>query len=187
MKKLVLVAIILNCLAGIVLTCMAGEIDELELSKSAGNSNSQRQVQPAGSPGGQAIDFTLKNLAGNEVSLMKDFAKKKVIILVFSATWCSYCVQEIPALKALYNKYNYKGLEIIHIDPKESRDRVQKLVDKYKIPYPVLLDEKGEITGQYKILGIPTIIYLDQKRNIKWRSSGGEQDYEGRLQELGIK
>jgi peroxiredoxin len=141
----------------------------------------------AGSPGGKAIDFTLKNLAGKDINLMKDFTKRKVIILIFSATWCPYCVQEIPALKAVYNKYNYKGVEIIHVDPQESRERVQGLVDKYKIPYPVLLDEKGEVTKQYKILGFPTIIFLDQNRVIKWRSSGGEQDYDGRLKELGIR
>ncbi len=170
MKKVVSVIGAFVFVAGFALACMA-----------------QSPLPPAGSPGGQAIDFTLKNLAGKEVNLMKDFTKKKVIILVFSATWCPYCVQEIPALKTIYNKYNYKGVEIIHIDPKESRDRVQRLVDKYKIPYQVLLDEKGEITGKYKVLGLPTIIYLDQKRNIKWRTSGGEQDYEGRLRELGIK
>ncbi len=170
MKKIISIIGVFVFIAGFALPCMA-----------------QSANKPAGTPGGQAIDFTLKNLAGKEINLMKDFAKKKVIILVFSATWCPYCVQEIPALKAIYNKYNFKGVEIIHIDPQESRDRVQRLVDKYKIPYPVLLDEKGEITGKYKILGLPTIIYLDQKRNIKWRSSGGEQDYEGRLKELGIK
>lgn len=170
MKKLVSIIGVFVFIGSFALTCMA-----------------QSPTQPAGSPGGQAIDFTLKNLAGKEVNLLKDFAKKKVIILVFSATWCPYCVQEIPALKNIYSKYNYKGVEIIHIDPQESRDRVQSLADKYKIPYPVLLDENGEVIKQYKILGLPTIIYLDQKRNIKWRSSGGEQDYDGRLQELGIK
>ncbi len=138
MRKLFSIISVFVFTAGFALTCMA-----------------QSSTQPAGSPGGQAIDFTLKNLAGKDVNLMKDFAKKKVIILVFSATWCPYCVQEIPALKAIYNKYNYKGVEIIHVDPQETRDRVQRLVDKYKIPYPVLLDEKGEITGQYKILGLP--------------------------------
>jgi len=170
LKKLITMISVFVFMAGFTLTCMA-----------------ESASQPTGAPGGQAIDFTLKNLAGKEVNLFKDFAKKKVIILVFSATWCPYCVQEIPALKNIYNKYNYKGVEIIHVDPQESRDRVQRLADKYKINYQVLLDENGAVTKQYKILGLPTIIFLDQKRNIKWRSSGGEQDYDGRLKELGIK
>lgn len=170
MKKLVIIAAIIVLATSVSLTGRAEDIN-----------------CPAGSPGVKAIDFTLKNLAGKDINLMKDFAKRKVIILVFSATWCPYCVQEIPTLKVVYEKYNYKGVEIIHVDPQESRERVQSLVDKYKIPYPVLLDEKGEVTKQYKVLGIPTIIFLDQNRVIKWRSSGGEQDYDGRLKELGIK
>lgn len=170
MKKLVIIAAMVLLAISVSLTGRAEDIS-----------------RPAGSPGGKAIDFTLKNLAGKDINLIKDFAKRKVIILIFSATWCPYCVQEIPALKAIYNKYNYKGVEIIHVDPQESRERVQGLVDKFKIPYPVLLDEKGEVTKQYKVLGLPTIIFLDQKRVIKWRSSGGEQDYDGRLKELGIK
>ncbi|MBI5555235.1 MAG: TlpA family protein disulfide reductase [Elusimicrobia bacterium] len=170
MKKIVIIAAIVVLAASVLLTGSAKDIN-----------------QAPGSPGEKAIDFTLKNLAGKDINLMKDFTKRKVIILVFSATWCPYCVQEIPALKAVYDKYNYKGVEIIHVDPQESRERVQWLVDKYKIPYPVLLDENGQVIKQYKVPGLPTIIFLDQKRVIKWRFSGGEQDYDSRLKELGIK
>lgn len=140
-----------------------------------------------GSAGSKALDFTLNDLNGKAVNFFKDFAKKKALILVFSATWCPYCIQEIPTLKSVYAKYKDKGVEIVFVDPQETKERVQAIVDKYKIPYVVLLDEKGEVARSYRVMGVPTIVFLDTNYIIKWRSSGGEIDYDGRLKELGIK
>lgn len=153
----------------------------------SGLSSLQAAEPVPGSAGSKALDFTLKGLSGKDVTFFKDFAKNKAIILVFSTTWCPYCIQEIPALKAVYSKYKNKGVEIVFVDPQETKERVQALVDKYKITYPTLLDEKGEVARSFRVMGVPTIMFLDSNRVIKWRSSGGEIDYEGRLKELGIK
>lgn len=142
---------------------------------------------PAGTPGSKAIGFVLKNLNDKEVDLLKDYADKKAVIVVFGTTWCHYCLAEIPALKDTYEKYKDKGVTIVQVDPQEPKERVQGMVTKNKIPYTVLLDEDGAVARQYKIMGVPTILFLDRDKIIKWRSSGGEQDYKGRLLELGIK
>jgi peroxiredoxin len=142
---------------------------------------------PVGTPGSKAVDFNLKDLAGRNVDLLKDYAGKKAVIVVFGTTWCHYCLAEIPNLKAVYEKYKDKGVAIVQVDPQEPKERVQGMVNKYKIPYTVLLDEDGAIARQYRIMGVPTILFLDHNQVIKWRSSGGEQDYNGRLMELGIK
>lgn len=48
-------------------------------------------------------DFTLKNLAGEDVTLSA--YKGKVIIVNFWASWCEPCVEEFPSLIRLLNKY----------------------------------------------------------------------------------
>jgi len=172
-KKLISVILAATLLLTMAVTLVAQEKTEV--------------LRPNGTPGGKAPEFKLKDLAGVDVSMPQDFTKKKVVILVFSTTWCHYCLEEIPALKAAYDKYKGKGVEVIAVDPQESKERVQELVAKNNITYPVLLDEKGDVARLYKIMGVPTIIFLDQARVIKWRSSGGQQDYDSRLQEMGIR
>lgn len=170
-KKIVYILLVASFILSLILTiCAAQEIHRIP-----------------GTPGDEATAFTLPDLNGKEVNLLKDFAKSKAIILVFSTTWCHFCVQEIPTLKAVYKKYKNKGVSIISVDPQEPKERVQALVNKYKIPYTVLLDVNGEVTKKYKVMGVPTILFLDQGRIIKWRSAGGEQDYDARLKELGIQ
>lgn len=147
----------------------------------------EAKISSSVNTGQKAIDFTLRDLKGKEVNLFKDFANKKVIILVFSTTWCPYCISEIPNLKNVYKNYKNRGLEVIHIDVSETPDRVSSFVDKYKIPYRVLLDEKGKVAQIYKVVGVPTTFILDKNKIIHTRHSGGGQDYDTKVRELGIK
>jgi peroxiredoxin len=113
----------------------------------------------------KAPDFSLKDLSDKQVQL-KDFQGKKVVLLVFWATWCHYCVQEIPELKNLYNEFKDKDFEILAINIQESKEKVKSFVNKNEIKYTVLLDD-GTIAKKYNIYGIPTNIIIDKKGNIK--------------------
>ena len=51
----------------------------------------------------KAFDFTVYNQEGEQVNLSDFFGKP--IILNFWATWCPYCVQEMPVFEEYFNKY----------------------------------------------------------------------------------
>ncbi len=57
-------------------------------------------------------DFTAINLNNNTITLSQ-FKNKNVVIIDFWASWCEGCRAAFPHLKALYEKYNPQGLEII--------------------------------------------------------------------------
>ena len=118
--------------------------------------------------GKKAASFTLLTLDGKEVEL-DSFAKDKVTLLVFGATWCPSCRHEIPLLKEFYTEFKDKGFNVLSIDIQESAKKVKSLVDKKKINYPVALDSKADVARLYKVIGIPLNIVLDKNGVIVYK------------------
>jgi thiol-disulfide isomerase/thioredoxin len=108
-----------------------------------------------------APPFTLKGLEGNSISL-GDF-KGKPILLVFWATWCTTCKEDILLLeKFSEGKRDQLAILLIVIDGERAR-RVKRIIKKNKITLPVALILKEKIMEDYGIRGwVPIIILIDQ-------------------------
>ncbi|MDD5556661.1 MAG: TlpA disulfide reductase family protein [bacterium] len=103
--------------------------------------------------GEKAPPFTLRDLEGNAVSL-GDHAGK-VVLIVFSTTWCPHCRTEIPELNKLHAKFADRGLVILNVDVQESRAKVAAFAKKFGITYTVLLDADGATAKAYGVRGVP--------------------------------
>lgn len=100
-----------------------------------------------------AADFTLSTLEGKAISL-SDY-KGKTVVLHIATTWCPFCNAEAPYLEALSKDYKSKGVEVLLIDVKESKELVQeKLKDKHQLSFPILLDEDGAVAASYAPEGV---------------------------------
>lgn len=116
----------------------------------------------------QAPQFITKTLDGETVQL-SDFLGKKVIIN-FWTTWCPPCQEEVPELQKFYEESMNDeevvllGLNITNDDL--GIDVIREFREYYGITYPILLDEKREITNSYEILTIPTTYIIDEKGNL---------------------
>jgi peroxiredoxin len=108
----------------------------------------------------RAPDFTLKDLQGRNFKLSEH--RGKPVLLVFGATWCPYCVQEIPRLKDMFAKYAPQGVAIVNIDIQESPAKVARFAEKHKLPYRVLLDETASVANNYGVRGVPNFTLLDK-------------------------
>ncbi len=107
--------------------------------------------------GNQAPNFTLSNLNSEKVELA-GVTSQKPTLLVFWATWCPTCNEEIPVLKEWHKKF--PGLQILSIDVEEPAERVKTFAKKKEIPYPVLLDLEGNVAHQYGLVGIPASVLI---------------------------
>jgi peroxiredoxin len=110
----------------------------------------------------KAPDFILKDLNGKTFRL-SDYKGKKPVMIIFSTTWCSSCKSEIPYFKQLYSAYAARGLEIVNVGVQESQVKMSKFSTRYGLPYRVLLDETGIVSGIYEIRGVPSLVLVDQK------------------------
>ncbi|MGM0402014.1 MAG: redoxin domain-containing protein [Chloroflexota bacterium] len=115
--------------------------------------------------GNPAFDFTLQTLEGEEVSL-SDF-RGQAVMLNFWASWCGPCRIEIPHMIELYKETHDQDFEIVAVNLRENTDRVEDFVQRFDIPFPVLLDEKGRIGAAYHVQGIPTSIFIDEEGVIR--------------------
>lgn len=120
----------------------------------------------AAAQGGENIapDFTLKDLNGRDVRLSQ--YRGKPVFLVFGATWCPQCREEIPEIKNIYSRYGPQGLVVLYIDVMESQSKVAAFVKKRSIPYPALLDTQGTVLDRYGIRGVPVKILIDRSGRI---------------------
>lgn len=126
------------------------------------------------SKGDTAFDFTLKDLEGNDVKL-SDFQGKKVF-LNFWATWCPPCKAEMPHMQNFYeSKAKEMNVEILAVNlSKEDKgiDKVKKFAEDYRLTFPILLDEKGDIGIKYRSFAIPTTYVLNTEGKIEQKIVG---------------
>ena len=112
-------------------------------------------------PAEVAPDFALKDLQGRNFKLSEQ--RGKPVLLVFGATWCPSCREEIPHLKEIYAKYTSKGLVIVNVDVDEPQAQVARFAEKYKLPYRVVVDERARVARNYHVWGVPNFILLDKE------------------------
>lgn len=107
--------------------------------------------------GKQAPNFVLPNLNSEKVELA-GLTSQKPTLLIFWATWCPTCNEEIPTLKEWHQKY--PQLQLLAINVQEPAGRVRAFAEKRGIRYPILLDSEAEVAHQYGLVGIPASVLI---------------------------
>jgi peroxiredoxin len=116
----------------------------------------------------KAPDFVLTDLNGQKFRL-SDYRGRRPVLIIFSTTWCTFCKAEIPRFKFLHETYAKQGLEIVNIDIQEPKEKVARFASQNQLPYRVLLDEDGTVSGVYEIRGVPTMILVDKNGMVACR------------------
>jgi thiol-disulfide isomerase/thioredoxin len=114
-----------------------------------------------------------------------------VVLIDFWATWCGPCLEEVPRLKTLYEKYHGKGFEIVGISVDEGEDLtvLKKALEKHQFPWMILADEKRDEAGQmtmtsrFAISTVPRCILVGRDGKVISVEARGEK-LEEELQRL---
>jgi len=91
-------------------------------------------------------DFTI-NEAGGKTYRLSDL-KGKVVMLQFTASWCSVCRTEMPVIeKEIWQAKKGDGLLVIGLDRDEPLEKVLKFKKDIAVSYPLALDPGAGIFG----------------------------------------
>lgn len=130
-------------------------ITEEDETKDINNNTDNEELEKVKAP-----NFKLKTLDGKEVSL-SDYQGKYVWIN-FWATWCPYCVKEMPDLQKIYEE-NSDELVILAIDVGEDKETVEDYLKDKNYTFPILLDYNQEVAETYFVSAYPTTYFIDKE------------------------
>ena len=134
--------------------------------------------KPAPVVAGQDVD-------GQPVSLAE--LKGKVVLVDFWATWCPPCVDAIPALNLLAEKYGPRGFVILGInvdamhedmkDDKAALQTVRRFLIKHRIGWPNLLDSTNadDFVAAYHVEQIPANFLVGRDGKVVACHQNGEK------------
>lgn len=165
--------------------------------------------------GEPAPTFALREFDGEKIIYLRDYSgselrwpnkQKQVVILSFFASWCIPCKTEIPLLHQFYETFKGEPIKIflinytpseqnpttqrVEADPKQRIERVSAFVKEQGYTLPVLLDEFGTTTRNFKVADergralLPHLFVIDREgviRLINTGFSGSPQEFQREL------
>jgi peroxiredoxin len=117
--------------------------------------------------GDKAPDFIINEAGGSSYRLSD--LKGKVVMLQFTASWCTVCRTEMPFIEnEIWGEKKDKGLALIGIDRDEPVDTVLKFQKNIAVTYPLALDPKANIFGLFsqKEAGVTRNVIIDRDGKI---------------------
>jgi thiol-disulfide isomerase/thioredoxin len=168
MKKKYTVLFLIIALSFILLmgcSTSESEAEEPEVSiEEPENETEEPENEPEEEPV-YAPNFQLEGIDGKSYEL-SEFEGKKVI-LNFWATWCPYCVDEMPDLSKLADTYN-DDLVVLAVNVDESESKIKSfLEDNPDISLNILLDPKGKTASTYGANALPLSIGINSDGTVE--------------------
>ncbi|HEB59397.1 MAG TPA: redoxin domain-containing protein [Gammaproteobacteria bacterium] len=108
----------------------------------------------------------LKTAGGQRVRI-SDY-RGQVTVVNFWASWCPPCVEEIPSLNRLKEKFTGRPFRLISINYGESPQQIRRFLKKVDVRFPVLLDEDGRVARQWKVVAFPSTFVIDTAGRIRY-------------------
>ncbi len=122
--------------------------------------------------GSKARIFTVNDINGNAFSNQSLLGENYLI--VFSATWCLPCQEQLPGIKKIYDEYRAKGLKVVYFNDDSDKARWKAHVAKNKLTWinvsEGLKPRFSKIPKSFAVWAIPTCILVDREGNIVYNS-----------------
>lgn len=134
-----------------------------------------------------APEFALRDPDGN-VRELGDY-RGDVVWINFWATWCGPCRRELPDIQRLADEFEEDGLVVLAVNQAQSAKTAESFWEELQLDLPILLDAGGEVSEQYRVIGLPHNVFIDRDGVVRSNHIGflTEEQMRERLAEAGLE
>jgi len=86
----------------------------------------------------------------------------KVVVLNFWATWCAPCVEEMPSLVQLQQRFKGNGLSVLGVSIDVDADAYHKFLKDYKVDFVTVRDPDQKTANLYGTFKWPETYIIDR-------------------------
>jgi peroxiredoxin len=136
--------------------------------------------------GETAPQVTMQLIDGQNIKL--DSLKGKVVVLQFTASWCSVCRKEMPHLEnEVWLPNKDKDFILIGVDYDEPLEKVIAFQQQMKTTYPMALDPNAEIFSKFAVKesGVTRNVVIDKTGKIVYLTRlFDEKEFKGMIEKI---
>lgn len=103
----------------------------------------------------------------------------KVYVIDFWATWCQPCVESIPHIIKLADKFRDKGVLFIGLSQDKSGGQVRNFIREKGINYHIGMD--SGISKRFLFKGIPTAFVINHAGKVVWQGHPMSEEFEAAI------
>ncbi len=121
-------------------------------------------------------DNSAPGYAANSIPKKLSDIKSSYTVVVFGASWCPKCTEELPKIVNLYQKWKAQGVEVVFVSLDEDKIAYKDFVKNF--PFISTCDYQkwnSKIVKDYYVFGTPTMYLLNDKREILLRPNSVSQ------------
>ncbi len=120
--------------------------------------------------GDQSPQFTLETLAGDSFDVP---AQGRVTVLMFFATWCGPCLNELPHAQQIWDSLKDDArFQMIAINREESEAHVAEFLSTNRFTFPTGTDTEREIYSKFATESIPRTFIVNPDGTIAYATIG---------------
>lgn len=134
-------------------------------------------------PGKKYTDFSGEDEKGKKVDFSSFVTPSKYTLVDFWASWCPYCIKELPELKQLYADFSDKNFTMVGVAVRDKTDDTAAAVNKHEIPWNIMYNTQRVPYDIYGFSGIPHHMLIGPDGVIVSRNESAAQ-LRARLEEI---
>ncbi|MGH2829438.1 MAG: TlpA family protein disulfide reductase [Actinomycetota bacterium] len=119
---------------------------------------------------------TVEAFRGGRLFAIGEFRGTKPMVLNFWASWCVFCIKEMPDFQRVYEQAGdrvvFLGLDLLGVQA-ETRGAAERLAVKTGVRYPLAYDEGGKLYARLSPrLLMPTTVFVRSDGVVAFRQFG---------------